>query len=276
LAHLTDSYYHWFRNDAAGKITDLGNHFFRIVLPDHLLLVPIILMLTSRSIAGEATNKNKVLLLLLLGVLVLNFSRIYFLALPIGLILLYRREKMRQWLLTVTLLFFSLTAIFISTHFLASRGTSFGLELVGLRASGVKNLTSDPSGEIRLAILPDALRQIKERPLFGSGLGASITYVDPGTRLTVTRTQFDWGYLEMIAEFGIIGTLFFVLFYAKLFFAAYAQSKKYADTAHGFAAGIASLCCINITTPALFHGFGILYTLAILFWLQTTKDVCPE
>ncbi|MCX6780649.1 MAG: hypothetical protein NT003_00820 [Candidatus Magasanikbacteria bacterium] len=34
LFFLTDPYYHWFRDIAAGKITDLGLNFFRIVLPE--------------------------------------------------------------------------------------------------------------------------------------------------------------------------------------------------------------------------------------------------
>lgn len=275
IGTLPDTYYHWFRNSVGGKITDLGNHFFRIVLPEHIILVPILLAVTAWLIRE---SKNKVLWLLqacLLITLALNFSRIYFLALGAGLLVLaYQQNKRLWWRVssgTVILLFF----LFISLHTLSSRGTASGLGLFGLRLGGTTAPSSDVSGAIRLAILPDALAQIKARPLFGSGLGATITYVDPVSQQSVTRTQFDWGYLELLAEFGVVGLTYLLLFGFLLLrnlWHSFIGHNKNNPLYSGLLAGIITLGIMNLTTPALFHGFGILY---IVFILAATTDAWP-
>lgn len=262
IGYLPDNYYHWFRNIASGKITDLGNHFFRIVLPEHIIIVPIILVLAAFLIQDP---KNKMLWILQFCsafVLALNFSRIYFLALAVGLLVLAIKQNRKHWFIVSAISGISVLILFSSTHLIASRGHSSGLELLGLRLGGTVAPTADVSGAIRLAILPDAIRQIKTRPLFGSGFGTMVSYIDPATKENVSRTQFDWGYLEMLAELGILGTaaflLFFIIILKSTVKAAYISSEPNA-LAHGLVAGACSLVIINITTPALFHGFGILY-----------------
>lgn len=269
LGSLPDTYYHWFRNIVAGKITDLGDYFFRIVLPEHLFIVPIILVIAAYLINQPKNKKLWVLLVCSLFILTLNFSRIYFLALAVGLIVLAFKNSFKHWLAISSLIIFSIFFLFSSFHFLASRGQSIGLELLGLRTTGTTNLSSDPSGAIRLAILPDALRQIKEHPWFGSGFGAAVTYTDPTTHEQVTRTQFDWGYLEMLAELGIVGTLVFFYFFFTLIIRLAHQAYTTDETNNspllcGLLAGAVSLLVINLTTPALFHGFGILYIIVLL------------
>lgn len=262
IGYLPDTYYHWFRNIASGKITDLGNHFFRIVLPEHVLIVPIILVLAAFLIHNP---KNKMLWVLQFCsalVLALNFSRIYFLALAVGLLLLVIKQNIKHWFMVSAISGISVLILFSSAHLIASRGQSSGLELLGLRLGGSVAPTADVSGAIRLAILPDAIRQIKAQPLLGSGFGAMVSYIDPATKESVSRTQFDWGYLEMLAELGILGTaaflLFFIIILKSTAKAAYISSEPN-TLAHGLVAGACSLAIINITTPALFHGFGILY-----------------
>ncbi len=269
LGFLPDTYYHWFRNIAAGKITDLGNNFFRVVAPEHVFIVPIILILVACLIHDAKNKKLWGLLICSLFILVINFSRIYFLGLAAGLLLLAIKNPLKQWLKVSTVTIIAMLIIFSSTYFLASRGTSFGLEVVGLRATGTTQLSSDPSGAIRLKILPDALRQIKEHPWFGSGFGATINYPDPVTKNNVTRTQFDWGYLEMLAELGIVGTFVFFCFFFTVIYslAKRVYSKKDAvdnPLFQGLLAGALSLFVITITTPALFHGFGILYIVVMI------------
>ncbi len=274
LGYLPDNYYHWFRNVASGKITDLGNHFFRIVLPEHLLIVPIIIILTSLLIKDP---KNKMLWALQFCsafILALNFSRIYFLALVIGLLILAIKQNFKQWLTVSAITGLTVLLIFSVTNFVTSQGQSSGLGLLGLRLGGSVAPTADVSGAIRLAILPDAVHQIRARPLLGSGLGATITYIDPATKLNVTRTQFDWGYLELLVELGIVGTFFFLILIAILFkqtFQSYLATKS--SLPLGLFAGGITLLIINITTPALFHGFGILYFVAMI---AMTNDVSAQ
>jgi hypothetical protein len=55
---LQDTYYHWYRDVALGKITELPFNFYRLVLNEHLLLVPALLYFVHQVII----NKTKLLL----------------------------------------------------------------------------------------------------------------------------------------------------------------------------------------------------------------------
>lgn len=272
---LRDTYYHWFRNIAAGKITDLGQHFFRVVLPEHEFIIPIILVLAAYLMYNYETNRREQklwwMMLACLMILALNFSRIYFGALALGFLLFFSKKIFKQWLIVSSISATSLILIFFSFHLTASRGQSIGLELLGLRAAGT-NLQNDTSGAIRLAILPDAIQQIRTRPWFGSGLGATVTYVDPATQAPVTRSQFDWGYLEMLAELGSIGTLLFLIFYGIVL---YHLTKIKTPLGRGLLAGGISLLLINVTMPVLFHGFGLLYIVLLITVVTDVSEQSP-
>jgi len=266
IGTLPDIFYHWFRNVASGKITDLGNNFFRVVLPEHLLLIPIILIVTAFLIQKPKEKTLWVLLLSGLFVLTLNFSRIYIIALFAGILILGIKETFSRWAKIAFAIPLIFVSIFFSLHLLASHGQSLGLELLGFKVNGVTTMRDDPSGAIRLAILPVAIDTIKQHPWLGNGLGTTITYVDPTMNVSTTRTQFDFGYLEMLAELGIVGTIIFLFFLGSILFpvARYAwgsQKKIYHNQTlmRGILAGSCALFVINLTTPALFQGFGILF-----------------
>ena len=256
ISVLQDPYYHWFRDVAAGKITDLGAHFFRIVTAEQILFVPIILVLFSMLTKKISNKKIWALLVCSLIVVILNFTRIYFVGLAAGALLLFYRTPAKQWFKVSALTLGVAGLIFFSTHFIASRGQSIGLKLLGVRVAGVKP-ENDPSGAIRIALLPDIKRIIALHPLFGSGLGQTVTYTDPITHTPQTRTQFDWGYFEMIAELGVLGA---ASYFALLGAIIYNFSRMaHTPLARGLVAGALALFIINITTPALFQGFGVIY-----------------
>lgn len=277
---LRDTYYHWFRNVAGGKITDLGDNFFRIVLSEHLFIVPILLIITSLLIDNPKSKKFWLLLIPTSIVLVLNFSRIYFVALAVGMLVLAIKNSFKKWFVVSTLVTACVLGLFSSFYFAASRGNSLGLPLLGLRIGGTTSPSAETSGAIRLAILPKAIEKIKSHPWIGSGLGTAITYTDPTTKESVTRTQFDWGYHEVLAELGIVGTFIFLFFLVSLIFSLgkiiYISSPFSQDPnlplLQGLFAGAISLFIINITTPALFQGFGILYFVLLLLIIQQSNQ----
>jgi hypothetical protein len=248
-AILQNQYYHWFRDVAAGKITDLGQHFFRIVTAEQILFVPIILVLVWQLIKTSRDKKMWGLLFCSLIVVILNFTRIYFLSLAVGALILLWRTPWKKWLTVVGYTCVAASFIFFAAHAIASRGESIGLELLGVRIGHVTKQT-DPSAAIRMALLPDILQHMRAHPLRGSGLGTEISYVDPITHETKTRTQFDWGYFEMIVELGALGAATYVAVLCMI-------TRACAQTE--LIAGAAALAIINITTPALFQGFGVLY-----------------
>ena len=96
--YLQSPYYKWFRDIAMGKITDMGYEFFRIVTPEHLLSVPLILLLSSFLMGKKPHHKIWWLLLILaLLILILDFSRIYLLALGAGLLVLKYKHNWKKW-----------------------------------------------------------------------------------------------------------------------------------------------------------------------------------
>ena len=125
-------------------------------------------------------------------------------------------------------------------------------------------------------ILNSIFEIIKSNPIFGIGLGATVTFFNTMTYETVTTRHFDWGYLEMLAELGAFGTLAFL---ALIVFTMSAVIKKiksaidWQDFYVGLLAGIASLLVINITAPTLFHVFGILFFVFTIAIAMKPMDV---
>jgi len=262
---LHDNYYKWFRDIVGGKITDLSNNFFRIVLSEQLYIIPLLLIVASYLIKDIKNKTNWFLTSALMLMLIMNMSRIYFLALALGLLFLALKNNFKKWFQVSFLFFIIFTVLFFSLSFISSNFKSTGLSLVGVKIASVQKPKEDISANIRLAMLPDIKEKINTHPYFGSGLATQVSYEDPVTKKMVSRTQFDWGYLEMLAELGIVGSIIFLIFILTiLYYLAKLTYKEKNPLFQGLFAGALSLFVINLTTPALFQGFGILYFVFIM------------
>ncbi len=272
LFNLQDSYYHFFRDVVGGKITDLGSNFFRIVLNEQLLLVPMLLLISYYLIQNEKrenSSKGKILLvwIALLITFSLNFTRIYILALIVGLISCFfycSWKKCLKYGVLNLVLFFTFFTIF---HLTASRGTSLGWELFGLRIQSISTPSTEASSLSRLLLLKPIKAEIMEHPFFGNGLGDSITVFSPVQKKVITTNQFDWGYLEILAEMGFVGFVFWLLFLWQIIKNVSIQQKI------NFFPAIVGLLVINITSPAVFHVLGITFLTFTLSFAQTNIKV---
>lgn len=192
--------------------------------------------------------------------------------LAVGLLLLKYQNNWQDWLKIVVFNVLAIFLLFTGVNFLASGGQSLGWEILGLRLSSLAVPTMEESSNNRLLLLPTIKDLIKAEPIIGHGLGQTIEFVDAKGNLVSTR-HFDWGYLEMWAEWGLAAL---VLFLFILFTTAkkliYKLNKNQALPL-GLLTGLASLLIINITAPALSHVLGIIY-LALLLSLvwQTTNE----
>lgn len=272
---IHDAYYKWFRDVNIGKVTDLGDNFFRIVESSHVLVVPIILILTSLLMRKERHHwlwwTMHGLLLMKLSI---NFSRGYILALLVGLLVLMIRHSKVRWATVSAYTVGVFLISFLSLHTIASGFTNPGFDELGLRTASVANPTTETSSATRMMLLPAILEQIGEAPLFGQGLGSTVTFYNPIAIEYQTTTQYDWGYLELLAELGIIGTLVYLGF---LFGLGIAIIKKiwsltdFQDFYVGILGAFVALLVMHITAPILTHVFGIF---AIIFaTLIITKPV---
>lgn len=260
---LQDPFYLWFRWVDAGKITDLGNHFFRIVEASHLLIVPLILLITSLLMRDEKHNKMwRIFRWLAILILVLNLSRGYFLALLVGLLILKYKHKFRKWFFESFKTCFWVVFIFTVVSLMASGGKTMGWEQLGVRVQSLVKPTLEISAATRMMKLSIILEQITAHPIFGTGLGSTITFYNSLTTITETTSNYDWGYLEMWAEMGVFGALLLIALYvytAGLLIKKIKTIPDWHDFDVGLLAGIVAFLIMNITIAALFHVFGIFF-----------------
>lgn len=275
---IQDPYYKWFRDVAFGKITDMGSGFWRIVTPEHLLVAPMMIVIGSWVMGSKTDKINKRASYTLLAsgalILALNLSRTYFLALLVAFLVLKYKHHWKEWLkasLTSAALIF---VLFTSIHLIASSG-NLGWDLLGLRFGSIARPALEESAFTRTVLLPPIWQLIKIHPIIGTGLGASITFTHPATGEAVTTRHFDWGYLELWAELGLVGILLFLTLLVRAGIALVKkikqgsrQASKHQDLYIGFLAVLAALAVMNITAPVLFHVLGVVVLVFIIVLIK--------
>lgn len=265
LLVLQDSYYHWYRDVAAGKITELPFHFFRLVLDEHLLLVPLLLYALGSLIRETLWLPRRALLALagmLLIILGVNLTRIYLVAGAVGFLCLFSRARSRSWMQTGAGALLCFISVFTLLHTVVSRGASPGWELFGIRLGSIVAPKIEESSLSRLLLLPKIVEKIKTAPIVGSGLGDTVTVFSPVFKKDITTSHFDWGYLEIVAEMGLLGLVAWLALVLYLLRALWPNRPLFAS--------LIALLVINITSPALFHVFGIVW---ITFLLARTRSL---
>jgi hypothetical protein len=255
-------YYNWLRDFAMAKITEANPYFFRIVFPEHLLLVPVILLISTAWLKYKQ-NFYLYLLILSSAIMALNISRAYFLGLIIGLLLLKYQNNWLDWLKILCLNFLIILALFTAFNIISSSNTDTGWAILGLKFGGITAPQTEISSQNRMELLKPIAVMIKDAPLLGQGLGQSIITEKINTR------HFDWGYFEMWIKWGLLGLLWSLTMLGLLSKKIWTKIKNQ-NIYLGILSGAVALAVINITTPALFHVFGILYFTLLLSWLY-----CP-
>ncbi|OGL88480.1 hypothetical protein A3H75_02265 [Candidatus Uhrbacteria bacterium RIFCSPLOWO2_02_FULL_51_9] len=287
LQEIHEPFYTWWRDWVAGKATSTGFGFYRIVTPLHLFLTALVpyvcytilwprtadpshviarseqserrsnlIIRLLRFARGSARNDKLWFLAVILLVPVLNFSRIYFLAIIPATLVMALKLPWKKVALTLILIGTLSLAEYTIINLAASRGTSFGFEFITKQSRGIIDPESEASASARAAILPYLIEKIKNRPVFGEGLGASVTYYNMFLQKELTTPHLDWGYLELAVEFGLLMTLFFLGLFAWLFYRNFRNPLG--------ASILVFLAITTLTTPALFHVYGISLILAVL------------
>lgn len=269
LSVLQGPFYHWFRDVAGGKITELPFNFYRIVLNEQLLLIPLLVWQFSDQLQRTGRKwLSSTLIVCLLIILSLNLTRSFILALGISVLLLFRPAIWKRWIVGSILLFASFITIFVGMHLVASRGQSLGLEIFGLRLQSIVTPSLEESSLSRLLLLPKIVEKIKANPIIGNGLADTVTVYSPGVKKEITTSQFDWGYLEIWAELGVIGLIAWGVLIIYLF----VTFKTIHFVPAWELASIAALGVITLTSPALFHVLGIVWLTIVLVRSSTVTQ----
>jgi O-antigen ligase len=260
---LHGEYYKWFRDVAMGKITDMQTGFFRIVLPEHLLIAPLALIIGSLLMRDEKHHKMwRLLICACMAIIAVNLSRAYMLGIVAAMPILAYKHKIKEWVKESAFIFLSFLIVFCGISLISTNFKSFGFELLGVRIQSFAKPQIEDSTYTRMALLKPISLMIQAHPILGNGIGSQVIFIDPIIKKMVKTPNFDWGYLEMWAELGIIGTALYVSIIFIILFELIKKIRMVSDW-HDFYVGIlaASVCLlvINFTAPALFHVCGVLF-----------------
>lgn len=265
---LQGNYYKWYRDVMMGKITYVTDFFYRIVTPEHML-IPLIMIIIVALLMRDEKHHHMWRYMFFCGAIVLslNFSRAFLLGFGVALLVLAYRHKLKHWISVSVWSIAMIALVFISINIISSMGTSIGLEIAGLRLNSFIQPETEVSTYTRMALLDPIFDTINAHPLLGVGLGSVITYTNPYDYHQITTRHYDWGYFEMLAELGILGTLLYMILIITIIVALIKNIRTisdYHDFYIGLLGAVIALLIINITTPALIHVFGIAFLAFII------------
>jgi len=249
-------FYWWWRKIVIGKATDMGNNFFRIVTPAHLIVLPIFLLVISLY---SEFKKSKIIGLLAFSLsfpFLINFSRVYWLGFLAGLFFLGFRRPIKRYLKVSFLVLILLIIEFGAIYFIASQGRSFGLDFFGSRLGTTVAPEEELSALTRLRILPNLIQDIAKRPIFGKGLGTEVSYVSPLDRGMRETYHIDWGFFEMWLELGFLGLIAFLVVLGEIIYLLWKIKDRFSL---GLLSGVLSLIIASLTGPFVFHSLGVFY-----------------
>lgn len=268
MAEIHAPLYTWIRDVEAGKITHIGQQFYRIVFPAHILAPGILLVCAALCMRPHKTRPWLWgLLAATLCILVLNLSRTLFLATAVGFLVLLYRNSWVRWLYTAGVCAVLSIGIFVGAALFASGGTSIGLDIVGLRGGSFLNPSSETSTATRMELLSPIWNQIRSQPLLGHGLGNTLTYTHPDSFEPVSTRHYDWGWLELWAELGLFGILAALWLVCALLIALAGHIRRAAHDVRldvGMLAAVAAMCVSTVFGPGLFHVLGNLVILGAI------------
>ncbi len=295
--------YQWVRGTGVGEITRFENGFSRIFFQSHIYMLFLFFFL-SAWIAFTDWKKDfwkdrlilSLYLLWALSILVifLSYSRSYWVAAAGGLILLsvwlFVREKLSfkklllmAVLLTVTFAFDYVVAFGIVNIPLPG---NVGVGAKELLTDRTKNLTDEPAAATRWQALEPLSQAVTEHPVFGSGLGSTVTYQSSDPRVLqdypdgwYTTYAFEWGYLDLLLKFGIVGfAVYLYLFYRMVRFGAAHMKKSVSKKIEvvGALAALLSLLLTHVFTPYLNHPLGIGWILLVAMIVTIPHVTDPD
>ncbi|HCM67885.1 MAG: hypothetical protein A2898_04210 [Candidatus Kerfeldbacteria bacterium RIFCSPLOWO2_01_FULL_48_11] len=279
-------FYKWIRDTGVGEIVQLDFGFFRIFFQSHIFLVLVLSIFLTVFVMLRNKNTDKKELIVsflvavsLLSAFIISMSRSIWAGAAVG--------------------FFSFTIYYffrINNKFTDSLKLAGMLALVGIGSifllTGIVNIQIPgrsggggsaaalirerlTSGEeevavsSRLKLLTPLVQAILEKPIFGHGFGATLTYetddprsIETGGKVH-TAYAFEWGYLDFVMKFGLVGLCAFVYFLWCVIRLGILALKK-SGTEHvpiilGALLAYIALLAVHITTPYLNHPLGIGY-----------------
>jgi len=267
--------YFWLRKTLVGEMTATLSGWPRIFIQGQIFAA---LGLFLAFWQNFKINKKQYLIKLVnllfaaicAGVLLISFSRSFWLALILTLLFLlivswrvYSWKEMLKsgaWLIVVFVLSFSL--LYLTTIFPYPRSGSFNADFISRANIGNSGEAAISS---RWSLLPVLTKEIFKEPLLGQGYGATLTYVSNDPRVLekdpsglYTTYAFEWGYFDTWLKIGLLGLLAYLVLIIYLLKNSLVLAYKNNNVIlYGLAAGLGFIAITNFFTPYLNHPLGI-------------------
>jgi hypothetical protein len=254
--------YRWTQDVSVAEISYLAGPFFRVFSPGQvfsLLLFVFALFVVftdklkkpfEKTIIPELSKKTYVAFgAISLFTVILGFSRSLWLGLLASLIIFALMLPVKRALILASV---SLTAVFVLGFGLNAFAPD-AFQLIEKRISSIVNPSSESAGSNRVNVLGPALDIVAKNPLLGTGFGTTVEYesVVPEKYGTLRVFAFEWSYIDMLTEVGVVGLLSYFYFIYALY--KHLGLRKIIL----FQAIILALIITNIATPYLNHPLGI-------------------
>ncbi|MFH1426012.1 MAG: O-antigen ligase family protein [Candidatus Kerfeldbacteria bacterium] len=293
--------YRWIRVTGVGEITPTHEQFYRIFFQSHIFHLLFFFVAFAFCVATWQERRTKQVFVygafsaLLLTIIITSWSRSFWLALVVSMVAMaiaFVSTKLWRWkdighaaVLTVATGAASLIVLFLLTNvpLLGEQWKGFFFaEIVCERASYT---AEEPAISTRMNILAPLWDVVNEHLYTGSGFGATLTYTTDDPRAIdmmgtdqYTTFAFEWGYLDLLYELGVLGLLAYLVLFVVLFWhgarvVRSAQTTGRKVLALSFMTGLLCLLFVHVTTPYLSHPLGIGFIiLFIIFVLERPRD----
>lgn len=270
--------YHWLRDSLVGEMTAASSGWPRVFIQGHVYSALAFFFLFWEAAKNyrwrEMLRLGNVLTLLAAALFIssvlISLSRSFWLAFTavIGLMLLviWRKYSFSRalsgaaWLLAAAAVAFLLIFITVRVPYGRTPGGGFGSDFLERATS-----SEEPALASRWSLLPVLAGGIKERPLLGSGYGATVTYHSSDPRILAkeptgryTTYAFEWGYLDIWLKIGLLGMLSYLYLLVRLLLASWRQNGEARGLlGPGIFFGLIFLMVTHVFTPYLNHPLGI-------------------
>lgn len=283
--------YRWLRDDRIAEIFRFSSGFARVFIQSQVmalfgfaLLYTLYITSTKRPSRSVAT----ILFLLLLTIL-LSYSRTFWLVasavmgiatLALSYSRAHWRSRVRRILEVVGLCFASILCVIVLVK----------IPLPGSTGGTTGNiLTERVSGTAEESAAVTRFQQFKplfdadlKHPLFGSGFGATVTYVSADLRIVsqnaggvYTTYAFEWAYLDLWYKIGIVGVLVITCGIIALSVKLYREYRATHDPLTlGLSLSLVLLLGVHVFTPYINHPLGLGWILiATMYAFTSLKKV---
>jgi hypothetical protein len=293
---ITHELYQWVRDTLAGEITLMPSGFIRVFIQSQIyVLIAFFLGLFAINNYWSDIKKNRramIFLLisgaLLLGTLIISFSRSFWIGIAAGFILYaWVLLKNRGWkrLFQVSLILLISLVMGVGLIFGVARfpipKPSVDFDISQALTDRAGKISNEAAVSSRYSLLPILWQKIAASPIWGSGFGTTITYHASDPRILAqnpegiyTTYAFEWGWLDIWLKLGFFGLLAYLLLFGKIIKDAV---KKDTWLTWGLSSGLAITAVVSFFSPYTNHPLGIGYLMlaaAVIYRVKNGSCAC--